>query len=105
MKTPSQNLLPTPRASGRRRRSPRARCILIALVAGLHVVMAGGRLAADEKADRTKAIAEKIAAFDYPGSKPFQSNGLERIAQRILITPDDFAKVDDWYRETLGISE
>src|SRR5262245_57550685 len=101
MKSPYQNPPPTLTVLHNCRRFPGTLRLLITAVAALVVVLASGRLVADEKAERIKAVTEKITAFEYPGVKPYQTYYDQRIAQIILITPDDFAKVDEWYREAL----
>jgi len=65
--------------------------------------LAGGHSTADDKPDAKKVTAEKLGGFEYPGSKRYKDDNLGTIAQLVLVTPDEFAKVDDWYRKRLGI--
>src|SRR5262249_37419192 len=77
----------------------------ITLAAGILVALLGWRAAGDEKKpDVKRATAEKVAAFEYPGSKRFKEENTGKIAQVLFVTPDELAKVDAWYRKTLGIN-
>jgi hypothetical protein len=78
----------------------------ITLAAGILVALIGWRAASDEKKpDPKQATADKVAAFEYPGSKRFKEENTGTIAQVIFVTPGELAKVDEWYRKTLGISK
>jgi hypothetical protein len=65
--------------------------------------LAGGLSIADDKPDAKKLTAEKLGSFEYPGSKRYKDDNLGTIAQLVLVTPDELAKVDEWYRKRLGI--
>jgi hypothetical protein len=68
-------------------------------------VLVGWRSTADDKPDAKKVIADRLSALEYPGSKRFKDDNLGTIAQVVLVTPDEFAKVDEWYRKALGINK
>ena len=77
----------------------------IRLAAGILVALMGWRAASDEiKPDLKRAIADRVAAFEYPGSKRFKEENTGTIAQVLFVTSDELAKVDEWYRKKLGIS-
>lgn len=65
-----------------------------------------GRVAmADEAADLKKTAADKLKAFEYPGSTSFRSNNTGDIAQTILVTKDDLKQVAKWYHKAFSIDE
>src|SRR5262245_1350906 len=67
--------------------------------------LAGGRSTADDKPDAKKVTAEKLGGLEYPGSKRYKDDNLGPIAQLVLVTHDELAKVDEWYRKRLGIDK
>ena len=78
----------------------------VTLAAGILVALIGWPAASDEKKpDLKQATADKVAAFAYPGSKRFKEENVGTIAQVLFVTPDELAKVDEWYRKTLGIGK